>query len=58
MKTLLVISTLNLLSHNVQASAARDWFVDRWCDLGGIFNFKDFACGTPPTPDTYYIPAT
>ena len=53
----LTLASVGLIS-SATASAAKDWFVDRWCDLGGIFNFKDFACGVSPTPDTYYIPST
>ena len=40
------------------AMSFNEFWLTVWCNLGGIFNFKDFACGTPPTPDTFYIPAT
>ena len=36
-----------LLLPTILASEFTDWWVDRWCDMGGIFNFADFACTYP-----------
>ncbi len=47
------------------SSVMADWQYDfvnfwvlAWCDMGAIFNFKEFACGPPPLEWTTLIPST
>ena len=41
----------------VKASGFTDFWENMWCDLGGIFNFADFACKSTQDWDTL-IPST
>ncbi len=56
MSKLLIAVALFGASH-AQANVVEEWFIERWCDLGHIYNFVDFAC-KPTIPWTTNIATT